>query len=37
MIPNGYVPNGMGLSEALKLRESDPKYMDLSYKPWAFM
>lgn len=30
---NGYVPNGMSLSEALKLRESDPKkYEDLSYK-----
>lgn len=30
---NGYVPNGMTLSEALKLRESDPKkYVDLSHK-----
>lgn len=30
---NGYVPNGMEVDSALKLRESDPqKYTDLSYK-----
>lgn len=30
---NGYVPNGMEVDAALKLRESDPqKYTDLSYK-----
>ena len=29
---NGYVPNGMNVEEATKLRKNDPKYNDLSLK-----